>query len=114
VSDVKGSWTVPSLASSTLTTYAAFWVGIDGFSDNTVEQSGVLAEYYRGSVYYYTWYEFYPSSPVYVTNNVPVKAGDIINAEVSYSSSTGLFTVTITDGSYVYPNPRTLEIYRKA
>lgn len=97
VSDVKGSWTVPALTCSTKTSYAAFWDGIDGFNDNTVEQTGVLAECYHGKAYYYTWYEFYPNNPVYVTNTVPVRAGDDVFAEVSYSSSTAKFAVTITD-----------------
>jgi hypothetical protein len=95
VSDVKGSWKVPSLSCSRSTSYAAFWDGIDGFSDSTVEQTGVLAECYQGYTYYYTWYEFYPSAPVYVNSQVPVKAGDVVYAEVSYAS--GLFTATITD-----------------
>jgi hypothetical protein len=97
VTDVKGSWAVPSLSCSRSTSYAAFWAGIDGFSDSTVEQTGVLAECYQGQAYYYTWYEFYPSAPVYVTSRVPVKAGDFVYAEVSYAS--GLFTATITDHS---------------
>jgi hypothetical protein len=95
VSDVKASWNVPSLSCSRSTAYAAFWAGIDGFSDSTVEQTGVLAECYQSHVYYYSWYEFYPSLPVYVTGQVPVKAGDIVYAEISYAS--GLFTATITD-----------------
>jgi hypothetical protein len=95
VTDVKGSWIVPSLSCSRTTAYAAFWVGIDGYSDNTVEQTGVLAECYQGTAYYYTWYEFYPAAPVYVTSTVPVSAGNVVYGEVSYSSS--LFTVTLTD-----------------
>ena len=97
VIDVKGSWTVPSLACSRQTAYAAFWVGIDGFSDSTVEQTGVLAECYQSSAYYFTWYEFYPAYPVYVTSTVPVKAGDVVYGEVSCLSSTGSFIVTLTD-----------------
>jgi hypothetical protein len=97
VSDVKGSWEVPSVACSQRATYAALWVGIDGFNSNTVEQTGVLAECYQGKAYYYTWYEFYPSNPVYITRSVPVKVGDKIYGEVSYAS--GLFTVTLTDQS---------------
>jgi hypothetical protein len=98
VSDVKGSWRVPSLAcSAQQVAYAAFWVGIDGFSDSTVEQTGVLAECYRGQAYFFTWYEFYPRNPVYVTSFVPVNAKDLIYGELSYSSATGSFTVTITD-----------------
>jgi hypothetical protein len=95
VSDVKGSWKIPKVACSQSATYAALWVGIDGFNSNTVEQTGVLAECYHGEVYYFTWYEFYPSNPVYITSSVPVNAGDEIYGEVSYAS--GLFTVTLTD-----------------
>jgi hypothetical protein len=40
-SDVAGSWVVPSVGSSTSTnTYSAVWLGLDGYSDNTVEQIG--------------------------------------------------------------------------
>jgi hypothetical protein len=92
---VKGSWTVPSVSCTSSTTYAAFWVGIDGFTSSTVEQTGVLDECYQGTAYYYAWYEFYPSASVYLTSQVPVKAGDVIYAEVSYASSK--FTATLTD-----------------
>ena len=62
VSDVVGTWVVPSLTCSLQTTYVAIWVGIDGYSSSTVEQTGTLAYCYFGTAYYYAWYEFYPSS----------------------------------------------------
>ena len=40
VSDVKGTWTVPTVTSSSVNSYSAVWVGIDGYADNTVEQIG--------------------------------------------------------------------------
>jgi hypothetical protein len=92
---VKGSWTIPSVSCTSSTTYAAFWAGIDGFTSSTVEQTGVLDECYQGTAYYYAWYEFYPSAPVYLTSQVPVKAGDVIYAEVSYALTK--FTATLTD-----------------
>jgi hypothetical protein len=95
VADAKGSWVVPSLACTSTSTYAAFWVGIDGYSDSTVEQTGVLAECSGGSASYSAWYEFYPS-PSFTISGFVVKPGDVVSAEVSYS---GAFTVTITDGS---------------
>ena len=40
VTSPSGSWTVPAVTGSRFTTaYAAFWVGIDGFASNTVEQT---------------------------------------------------------------------------
>lgn len=99
VSDVSGSWTVPSLVCSGGSTYAAFWVGIDGFTSSTVEQTGVVAECSHNSASYSAWYEFYPNPSVTITS-MTVSAGDTITAEVSYST-TGGFTTTITDGSQI-------------
>ena len=95
VSDVKGSWKVPAIqgACSSQTQYSSFWVGIDGYSSNTVEQIGTDSDCQNGSPIYYAWYEFYPHYPY----NIPIaiSAGDVISAEVSYLG--GKFTVSITD-----------------
>ena len=40
---VSGSFTVPTVSCSSSNAFAAFWVGIDGFNDNTVEQTGITA-----------------------------------------------------------------------
>jgi hypothetical protein len=94
VSDVNGSWKVPAIVGSCPTTseYSSFWVGIDGFSSNTVEQIGTDSDCQRGSAVYYAWYEFYPS-PSYTI--FTVKPNEVISAEVKYSS--GTFTVSIRD-----------------
>jgi len=59
-------------------------VGIDGYNDSTVEQTGILVESENGNVYYHAWYEFYPSSPFYAPSSDVVKPGDHISAEVIY------------------------------
>ena len=42
---VAGSWSEPgATCSGRSTTYAAFWVGIDGYSSDSVEQDGTLIE----------------------------------------------------------------------
>ena len=96
VSDVKGSWKVPAIVGSCPTTsqYSSFWVGIDGFSSNTVEQIGTDSDCQNGRAVYYAWYEFYPS-PSYTISSFTVKTGDTISAEVNYSNSK--FTVSIVD-----------------
>ena len=40
---VSGSWTVPTVICSGLTTYSSQWVGIDGVNSDTVEQDGTDA-----------------------------------------------------------------------
>lgn len=92
----NGSWTVPAVnCNQTPNTYAAFWVGIDGYSSGTVEQTGTLAECNGTTASYFAWYEFYPN-PVFEILSVPVSPGNQISASVTYDGS-GLFTTTITN-----------------
>jgi hypothetical protein len=93
--DVKGTWTQPSASCSAgQTAYSSFWVGIDGDTTNTVEQTGTDADCSSGAPRYYAWYEMYPKFPVNLSN--PVSPGDSLTAEVSTNGS-GSFTLTIKD-----------------
>jgi len=90
-----GSWTVPTVTCSvTPNTYSSFWVGLDGYSSNTVEQIGTDSDCNGSSPSYYAWYEFYPHGSVLISS-LSIRPGDRISAAVSYSGSE--FTVTITD-----------------
>lgn len=91
----KGSWHVPGVdCAKTPNAYSAFWVGIDGYSDSTVEQTGTVSQCVGGVAQYYAWYEFYPANSVTIAS-VPVTGGNIISAEVSYNGSD--FKVTLTN-----------------
>jgi hypothetical protein len=93
----KASWTVPTVnCSTTPNTYAAFWVGIDGWSSSTVEQTGTDSDCSGSSPSYYAWYEFYPH-PSYLISGVPVSPGNHMSASVTYSGTE--FTITITNES---------------
>jgi hypothetical protein len=73
------------------------WVGLDGFSDQTVEQDGTFAECggpQNETPIYWAWYEMYPLDSV---NVFRVKPGDIIEASVQYARSTGMFNLAISD-----------------
>ena len=96
VSDAKGSWTVPAIQGSCPSTnqYSSFWVGIDGFSSGTVEQTGTDSDCQNGAPTYYAWYEFYPH-PAFLINGLTITPGDHITAEASFNGRS--FTVTITD-----------------
>ena len=94
VSDVKGNWTVPAVT-GTSDAYSSTWVGIDGFSDNTVEQVGVSQNWINGAAQYYAWYEMYPNAAVFISS-VPVSPGDNISAEVSYLGS-NQYSLSITN-----------------
>jgi peptidase A4-like protein len=120
--DVKGSWVQPAADCSSTTasptngkgngnghgnghggggggqsqsTYSSFWVGLDGYSSNTVEQTGTDADCSGTTPVYYGWYEFYPAFPINLPD--PVFPGDSMTGEVSVSG--GNVTVTLTDAT---------------
>lgn len=95
VTDVTGSWVVPTVTCPGGSQYAAFWVGIDGYSDNTVEQTGTDSDCQNGNPRYYAWFEFYPK-PMFRINTITVSPGDTMSAEVKYTGG-NKFTATITD-----------------
>jgi hypothetical protein len=93
-----GSWTEPSASCSRHTTsYAAFWVGIDGYSSSTVEQDGTIIECLRGHAYQYSWWEMYPTNDIQVVGS-SVAAGDSITASVVRSGTS--YTLAVTDSTH--------------
>ena len=97
VSDVKGQWVVPSVSPSTSDTYSAIWVGIDGYSSNTVEQIGTEQDSINGQPTYYAWFEMYPREAYNIDN--PVSPGDTMMAEVKYIGN-GSFQLILNDKSF--------------
>jgi len=92
---VEASWTVPTAnCSETPNTYAAFWTGLDGWTSDTVEQTGTDSDCDGTTPSYYAWYEFYPN-PSYEITSVPVSPGNQMSASVTYSGSK--FTIKITN-----------------
>ena len=91
----KGSWTIPTVnCTKTPSTYSSFWVGIDGYSSSTVEQTGTDSDCSGSSPRYYAWYEFYPAGSILISG-VPVSPGNKMSASVTYSGSE--FTIKITN-----------------
>src|ERR1035438_4845265 len=90
----EGSWIVPTATCTSGTQYASFWVGIDGYSSSSVEQTGTDSDCSGKTPQYYAWYEFYPN-PSFEISSLAIKPGDRMSAKVVYSGSK--FTVTIED-----------------
>jgi hypothetical protein len=91
---VEGSWIVPTATCPSGSQYASFWVGIDGYSSGTVEQTGTDSDCHDGKPHYYAWYEFYPQRGYTFPSQV-IKPGDVMWAKVFYDGSE--FTVVIKD-----------------
>ncbi len=82
VSSVSASWIVPEIKPSENDTFSGVWVGIGGYGEETLIQTGTEQEYINGKSSYYAWYELLPDYLVRI-HNLHVRAGDTITASVS-------------------------------
>jgi Peptidase A4 family len=99
--DVKGSWVQPTATCSKKSTYASFWVGLDGYNSGTVEQIGTDADCASGKPTYYAWYEMYPAPSVNLAG-YPVRPGDLLSAEVNQATQT--LTIKDSTQNWTYTN----------
>ena len=98
---VTGTWTVPKVLATGVTSYSSIWVGLDGYTSGTVEQIGTEQDVSStGLTSYSAWYELYPKMPV--TIPYTVSPGDVITASVSYVGKNN-FLLTITDDHWDTP-----------
>jgi hypothetical protein len=94
---VSASWTEPTATCTTRgDLYASFWVGLDGYSSDSVEQTGTDSDCVGRSGSYYGWYEMYPANPVNFSNTV--KPGDSMSASVTFSG-TKTYTLVLKDNT---------------
>jgi peptidase A4-like protein len=94
-SSVSSSWTEPTATCSGRSDqYAAFWVGLDGYNSDSVEQTGTDSDCDGRTPDYYGWYEMYPADPVYFSN--AVSPGDHFSASVTFSG-TRTYTLVLKD-----------------
>ncbi len=93
---VSASWVEPTGTCSSGSQYASFWVGLDGYSSSTVEQTGSEVDCSGGRARYYSWYEMYPAYPVNFSN--PVRPGDHFTGSVACNGG-GSYTLTLTDAT---------------
>src|SRR4029077_4765530 len=100
VTTVSGSWTVPTVTGK-VNAYSSVWVGIDGYSSNSVEQLGTEQDTSKsGATRYYAWWEIYPHPPILISG-MTISPGDSMSASVTYSS--GAYTLQITDNTTGQP-----------
>jgi peptidase A4-like protein len=92
---VTGAWTVQSVSATKKATYSSQWVGIDGFNDSSLIQTGTESDYYRGAAHYDAWWEILPAAET-VIPSLPVSPGDRMSASVT-SNRDGTWTISISD-----------------
>jgi hypothetical protein len=92
---VSGSWTVPTLTCTPEDEIESSWVGLDGLTDPTVEQTGTSAQCFEGTPVYYSWYEMYPAGTEVLGSTV--KAGDAISASLVRTGKS--YKISLTDST---------------
>jgi hypothetical protein len=92
---VSASWTEPTArCRDGAAKYAAFWVGLDGYSSHSVEQMGADSDCHGKTARYYGWYEMFPAAPVKFGSKV--RPGDKLSASVRFSGGK-TYTLVLRD-----------------
>lgn len=104
---ITGSWTVPQVTAGSggkhgagsSSTYSSNWIGIDGFNDSNLIQTGTEQDWYSGSAHYYSWWEILPAAETAIpTSTISVHPGDVMTADI-HQLSGGSWSITITDST---------------
>jgi hypothetical protein len=91
---ITGSWTEPQATCRADHDLVAPWLGLDGDTDFTVEQTGAAISCASGQPKVEGWYELYPNPPHYYSN--PASPGDKFTATVTNTSGS-TYKLTLTD-----------------
>jgi Peptidase A4 family len=84
---ISATWIVPAAKCPfpKAKQYAAFWVGLDGYNSNSVEQTGTDSDCSGHTPHYYGWYEMFPAAPFFF--KTLVKPGNEMSASVTFSGT---------------------------
>jgi hypothetical protein len=96
---ITGSWTVPSVSATSGSTYSAAWIGIDGFNNNSLIQTGTEQDYYSGAAHYAAWWTTSAQNFVEQAISEPVTPGDVMSATITKVSGSS-WTITLTDNTH--------------
>lgn len=94
---ITGNWIVPSVTSGHGSTYSSAWIGIDGFNNSDLIQTGTEQDYYSGSAHYSAWWEILPAAET-VIPNFTIQPGDQMSASIK-NDGNGDWTISLTDNT---------------
>jgi hypothetical protein len=98
-STVTASWVQPTVTCEAKNAWTVFWIGLDGWFNDTVEQGGTEAKCASagGTPAYSMWWEMYPTNSIQTV--MAISAGDEITASVKFVTATSVFTIKVTDAT---------------
>ncbi|MFF7468140.1 G1 family glutamic endopeptidase [Streptomyces sp. NPDC008092] len=92
---IQATWVLPAVSCTSGSQYSSVWVGLDGYTNSTVEQIGTEADCSNGTPVYYAWYQFYPDQRH--TFSEPVQPGDELTAFSHYNPLLKSYDMGILD-----------------
>jgi len=106
-----GHWTVPTPGRTRGNTYSAAWVGIGGFNDAALIQTGTEQDFVNGAPVYAAWWttDVQGYAETSFDQAINVKGGDVMNASIV--DSHGSWTITLTDTTTGQTGTKTLTSY---
>jgi hypothetical protein len=97
IEGAEADWTVPAVQPSSSSLYSSTWVGVDGFSNDELIQTGTSQDTGDG---YDAWFEMLPASETEITNGsgnpAAVEPGDEMVADVEEDSA-NVWTIFLDD-----------------
>ncbi|MDR0271534.1 G1 family glutamic endopeptidase [Paenibacillus sp.] len=98
---ISANWTVPFVRSSSQNSYSSVWIGIDGFRNSSLIQTGTGHDFIDGKANYYAWWEILPQAMTLIPK--PVHPGDHMKAVISkVTGSTWLISLRNTSRNWVF------------
>ena len=94
---ITGTWKVPAVSPTKTATYSSNWIGIDGFNNSSLIQTGTESDYYSRSAHYAVWWEILPAAETPITT-MTVHPGDVMTASITRGVNS-VWTITIADAS---------------
>lgn len=104
---ISAEWIVPFVKPTSKPTYSSAWIGIDGFKNSSLIQTGTGHESIGGVVRYYAWWEILPAAETVIP--FPVSPGDHMKASI-VKLSNGKWCITLCNLSKSWTF-RTLQRY---
>jgi hypothetical protein len=106
--DISSTWVEPTVTCSSggggllglggaPTAYSSFWVGLDGYTSTSVEQTGTDSDCDSGTPTYYAWYEMYPAASVDLPSSDAVSPGDTMSGSVTSNAGATSFILALKD-----------------
>lgn len=94
---ITGSWIVPTVQLSKGDTYSSNWIGIDGFNNSDLIQTGTEQDASSTGTSYYAWWEILPAAETTIST-MTIHPGDHMSASI-VNNNNGTWTITLTDNT---------------